>query len=68
MITDIPGKPLLSKALASFESIEELKELYDKLGPYFIAKTNDVLVNNSATDFAMEFMGHWNDNFDFGRY
>jgi len=57
------NRPLLDQVLAQVGSIEKLQPEFDRKGPYDTAKKYGVLVNNSAEDFAIQFMSAYNEEY-----
>lgn len=41
--------------------ISTIKEDFDRLGPYHFAKREGLLINGSGEEFAVQFMGFYND-------
>ena len=50
------------------QAIRDIKELFDRLGPYEYAKRFGLLRNGSGEDFAVEFMSFYNAQVCAGTY
>lgn len=44
----------------SGEVIRWIKQMFDRQGPYVFARDRGLLVNNSGEEFAVQFMGFFN--------
>lgn len=68
-----PVPPMVQKALAIFfgnmvnkidrGDLPDFNELFLRAGPYGLAKSYGLLVNNSGEDFACEYMAYYNKHF-----
>jgi hypothetical protein len=61
MENEIKVPEMVQKAIDILGHVEKVAREFDHMGPFHFCKAHNLLVNNSGEEFAVQFMGYYNE-------